>query len=72
MRRKFLLIDLCLVLLSYAFVSCGSGKEDIPSVPVEKPVAVSAVTLDKASLELLVDSTGQLTATVNGGEAQEQ
>lgn len=69
MRRKFLLIDLCLVLLSYAFVSCGSGKEDIPPVPVEKPVAVSGVTLDKASLELLVDSTAQLTATVSPADA---
>ena len=63
MKKKFLFIELGFILLSCAFTSCSSGEDIIPSVPIEKPIAVSNVALDKASLELLVDSTAQLTAT---------
>ena len=68
--KKFRLYYLCLLLLPFALPGCGSSEEPLPPAPVEKPIAVSSVALDKTSLELLVDSTAQLTATVSPDNAE--
>ena len=63
--NKFTLYYLCLLLLPLVLPSCGSSEDPLPPAPVEKPIAVSGVKLDKTSLELLVDSTAQLVATIS-------
>ena len=68
--KKSRLYYLCLLLLPFALPGCGSSEEPLPPAPVEKPIAVSSVALDKTSLELLVDSTAQLTATVSPDNAE--